>query len=563
MNDKPKMLLSERACLLLCVALGALQAWLLRYAMSSDGVSYLDIADAYFRGDWKSAINAYWSPLYSWCLGLALYLVKPSIWWEFITVNTVNFLIYVGALFCFRFLLHCVVRSLRENVAIASSDSVPLSESALQMLGYSLFLWCSLILIEVGKVAPDLLAAGLVFLIAGCLVELSNRHSYAKFALFGALAGVAYLARSIMFPLGFGLLAILLFSGKRSKTRVLGVLLSAAAFLIVCSPFILALSKTKGRFTFGDTGKLAYAEFVSPRPPGVHWQGKPAGSGTPMHPTRKLLDDPPVFEFGEPISGTYPPCDDPSYWNEGMRWRFRLRDQLHVLVAGALTYERLLLLREPGLLAGVLVLLFVGGKDTRKAIATGWPLLAVAGLSLAAYLLVLVLDRYIGTSMVLLFLAVFAGIRLPKNSWSEATSTYLSAAIALAVVLTVGGHLIENTYATTFTVGTDPPAKDQAKAALGLENLGLRPGDKVAVFGPGSFNLWARLGRFKIVAEAAAADANASEFWTFPTERRDLAYAILSRTGAKAVIAWEPPLTALDSRWNRVSSTNYYVYFFP
>ena len=34
--------------------------------MISDGVSYLDIGDAYFRGDWKAAVNAYWSPVYSW-----------------------------------------------------------------------------------------------------------------------------------------------------------------------------------------------------------------------------------------------------------------------------------------------------------------------------------------------------------------------------------------------------------------------------------------------------------------------------------------------------------------
>jgi len=524
-------------------------------------MSYLDIGDAYFRGDWKSAINAYWSPLYSWCVGLGLYIVRPSIWWEFITVHIVNFLIFVGALFCFRFLLHSMLRSMRESSSASSSDSVPLSENVFLMLSYSLFLWCSLILIEVGKVVPDLLTAGIVFLIAGYLVELSTCHSYAKFALIGALAGVAYLARGIMFPLGFGLLGILLFSGKNSKARVLGVVLSAGLFLMVCSPFILALSKAKGRFTFGDTGKLAYAQFVSPRAPQIHWQGEPAGSGTPAHPTRKLLETPPVFEFGEPIQGTYPPWDDPSYWNEGVRWRFRLRGQLHVLMASTLTYERLLFLREPVLLAGVLVFLFVGGKDTRRAIAANWPLLAMAGLSLAAYALVLVVERYVAASLVLLFLAIFAGIRLPRNSWLESASTYSSAAIALTVVLTVAGHLVENAYATTFAGGTDPPAKDQMMAASGLENLGLRAGDKVAVIGRGGFNAWARLGRFKIVAEAATADPAASEFWDFPPEYRDAAYECMSRTGAKAVVAWAPPKRALDSHWQKIS-TGYYAYFF-
>ena len=99
MNDSKEPVSIERWCLLVCLVLGAVQAWLLRYSMISDGISYLDIGDAYFRGDWNSAINAYWSPVYSWCVGLALYLFKPSIWWEFITVHIVNLLIYVGSLF--------------------------------------------------------------------------------------------------------------------------------------------------------------------------------------------------------------------------------------------------------------------------------------------------------------------------------------------------------------------------------------------------------------------------------------------------------------------------------
>jgi hypothetical protein len=41
------------------------------FQLSSDD-AIADIGDAYVRGDWHSAVNAYWSPLYSWFLGLAL-----------------------------------------------------------------------------------------------------------------------------------------------------------------------------------------------------------------------------------------------------------------------------------------------------------------------------------------------------------------------------------------------------------------------------------------------------------------------------------------------------------
>jgi len=560
MNDSKGPVSTERWCLIDCLVLGAVQAWILRYAMISDGISYLDIGDAYFRGDWKAAINAYWSPAYSWCLGLALYLFRPSIWWEFIVVHVVNLAIYVGALFCFRFFLHSVLRSLRDEQSTNTTSSVPLPESALLRVGYSLFLWCSLILIDLGRVTPDLLVAGIVFLMAGYLVELRRHASYAKFALFGALAGLAYLAKTIMLPVGIGFLVIVLFSARIERRRIIGSLISAAVFLTVCSPFIVALSKAKGRLTYGDTGRLAYATMVSPGTPQIHWQGEPAGSGTPVHPTRKILENPPVFEFGEPIRGTYPPWDDPSYFNEGARARFDLRSQIRMLISSTLAYERILN-REPGLLAGVLILAGMGGLGALRAIAGNWPLLVAAALSLAAYALVLVLDRYIAASMVLLFVALFAGIRLPKGSSHESIAKYVAAVVALSVLLTVAVQVGENAYRARM-VSADPSSKDQVEAALGLKNMGLPAGGKVAVIGYGIVNHWARLGRFRIVAEAPAPGPDVREFWAASPEARNLAYERLKATGAQAVIAWQPPMSALDPRWKKISSTDYYAYFF-
>ena len=39
---------------------------------------------------------------------------------------------------------------------------------------------------------------------------------------------------------------------------------------------------------------------------------------------------------------------------------------------------------------------------------------------------------------------------------------------------------------------------------MGLQSLGLTPGDKVAVIGDGSFAIWARLARLKIVSEVSS-----------------------------------------------------------
>jgi hypothetical protein len=40
------------------------------YRLNPDGVSYINIAEKYARGEWQHAINGYWGPLYCWLLAL-------------------------------------------------------------------------------------------------------------------------------------------------------------------------------------------------------------------------------------------------------------------------------------------------------------------------------------------------------------------------------------------------------------------------------------------------------------------------------------------------------------
>jgi hypothetical protein len=77
-TEKTNKYLLKSTCWLLAILLGALQTWANRYSVWVDVVSYLDIGDAYLQGNWTTAINACWSPFYSWLLGLALLIFKPS-----------------------------------------------------------------------------------------------------------------------------------------------------------------------------------------------------------------------------------------------------------------------------------------------------------------------------------------------------------------------------------------------------------------------------------------------------------------------------------------------------
>jgi len=155
------------------IALGLLHAWNGRYEVSPDGISYLDMGEAYLRGDWAMAVNGYWSPLYSWLLGAALAVLRPSAYWEFPAVHLVNFLVYVAALLGFSFLLGEVMRYQRERAdKVAGGGQATLPEWAWVVLGYVLFLWSALELITLRSVTPDMVVAACVFVAAALVVRM-------------------------------------------------------------------------------------------------------------------------------------------------------------------------------------------------------------------------------------------------------------------------------------------------------------------------------------------------------------------------------------------------------
>ncbi len=546
----------ERGLLVLCIALGAAQIWISRYALGSDGVSYLDVGDAFFRRNWAQAINGYWSPLYAWCEGIALGLFKPSLWWEPIIVHAVNFVIYVLSLLSFRFFLHTLLQAGRKDTANSLNESAPLSEWVLTGLGYCIFLWATVELIDASYITPDLMVAMFIFLIGAYLVKLRASGSFGNFALFGLLCGLGYWSKAVMFPVSFGMLTILLFSGAITRRCVLGVLLAAVTFLAVSAPFIAALSKQKGRLTFGDSGRLNYAFMVSPGIPQKNWQGDPPEGGVPKHTTRQVLDHPPTFEFAEPIGGTYPPWFDPSYWDGGAHGTWRFRSQIRALVQSARNYSKMLT-AQLGLLAGVGIFVLWGGAATRKSILSNWPLIAAGCLSICLYSLVLVRSRYVGGSFVLVFMGILAGIRLPREAQRMPAMKYITAGVMGSILFSIVAFLAEAAYVTN-TVYDYPTNKDYVRAADGLRSMGFQAGEKVAIVGDGDTQYWARLGKFKIVAEVFAPDAERLPFWSESVGRRRMAYECFRRAGAKIAVVWSPP-ASMDPGWERIGNTNYYM----
>jgi hypothetical protein len=186
-------------------------------------------------------------------------------------------------------------------------------------------------------------------------------------------------------------------------------LVSACVFLAVASPFITALSRSKGRLTFGDVGSVNYAAYIN----GVDFLfpgdgGKMTVKGGPVvegvdtpspfssklrHPARRIFDTPQAYEFGGPVGGTYPFWYDPSYWQEGIEPHFDLEGEVQAMTRAARLYRWLLLnpFRQLNFTVGLAILFLTGLRPWRffKRAATNWclliPALAGVGLYLVVY----------------------------------------------------------------------------------------------------------------------------------------------------------------------------------
>ena len=539
----------------IALSLNGFHAWVARHSTEMDGVSYLDMGDAYLAGDWDTAINAYWSPLYSWLLAGALWVVEPGPYNEFAVVRGVNFLVFIGCLSAFHFLLMQFIAAARDD-RHPEETALGLPEWAWLLVGYAIFIWCSMTSVHVARVTPDLCVAAFVFLAGGLLVRLNRGIGGRRTAvLLGLVLGIGYLTKAVMLPVGIVFLVACLIAPHGWRKALPGTALAAVAFLVVASPLIGVLSMQKGRLTFGDTGKLNYAWMVN-RVSQTHWLGEPPGSGNPVHGIRRVFTSPDIFEFGTPVAGTYPIWYDPSYWYEGVRLHFDWKEHLRVLETSLKAYFRVFSPLVP-LMIGVAMLYFI----RRDRIAVWRDLIRQSALllppvaALALYTLVHVEGRYVAPFGVLLCLVGLISVRLPDFRRSKR-------AIATVVGVAVATLSFQVAAATRNIVSRSEMYADHTTydVVAGLTELGIRDGDRVAYFGAWSPS-WARTLRVRIIAEMLWWNAEDKQFWALdPSAKRELLAAV-ARTGASMIVAQYGPDEALGQGWQRVGETQFMVYF--
>jgi len=540
----------KRLGIAVVLLLGLVRAWIGRFSMNADGISYHDLADAFSRRDWQAFLNAYWSPVYPALLSIAHLFLPTSKRWELLDARILNFVIYAAALLSFEFFYASLRRSLAARSADANELTAQLPEWPLWLLAHGLFLWVSLDLITVWGVCPDLAVSAFVYLIAGLILRFRLDPSWKIAAILGVVLGASYWTKAVMFPLAFAFMVIALLCAPSLRVAAKRGLVLGATFAIVAGPLVAALSLQKHRFTFGDSGRINYAMFVSPGGATRNWQGEPALGIIAAHPTRQLLSDPPVYEFAEPIGGTFPPWYDPSYWEEGRVPRFSLKAQFATVARHLLAYADLLLHQQSALLAAFLALFLIARPGALRAVGANWPLLLLVAAPLGLYALVHVETRFIGAYIAVLWLALFSPLRLPDHL--VRISGYLLLAVATTLVITVlanTAHVIHD--------GNPDSAVEQVVLSERLDAIGLHPGDRIAIVG-GAGIYSARLSHLKIVAEVMGEDTRA--FWRLTPEARDLVLRKFAESGARLVLAPAPAQRAEPS-WTKLDGLPYLVHW--
>ena len=543
---------------LLCgiaVGLGLVHTWLgLAAVHGMDGVSYLDMGDAYMRSDWDTAINGLWNPLYAVMAGAALHVVKPSPRWEFPFIHLLGFAIYIVALICFDFLWAELAEVRRKEERSSTGEaSAGFPDWAWLLIGYCLFLWVSLHVIRVVEESPDMLVAALVYLASALMLRISTGGARTgTFILLGLVLGVGYLAKAVMFPLSFVFLVVAAFVVLRQKQALVRPLVAFVVFLVMASPLILALSRTKGRLTFSDSGKINYLWHVD-GVPWMYWQGNFPGSGAPTHPPRQILTNPVIFEFAKPFAATYPPWYDPSYWYDGMKPHFNLKKEMGALSEAAATYYSLFFRPGAALIAISLTLLFLGRSFRDLARRLDLLIPTVAGMGM--YALIHVEPRYVGSFILVFWGAVLCQLRLPDSYHSRR----LFVCATLSIVIIYSAALAFGTLSAAASEGV-LSARYQAnfKVAESIRWAGLGSADPVASIGSHTGTTWARLARVRIVADMP----DGADFWLEGPDAQSKVLSAFQTSGAKAVVAEATSQPVSMDGWSRVGKTNFYLYIF-
>jgi hypothetical protein len=536
--------------------------WNVRDLISADGRAYVEVAtNAVQRGPQYLFSNGYWSPGYPALLAIVFKLLHPSIDWQLAIVHSFDWLLCLAAYACFTWFLMNLLRWLQD-----AHSGLPGGRGgifALLVFAYS-FLFVSHFDTTLWLVGPTVVMEGLVYLAAALCLRLSLPDSrLVHHIALGAVLAIGYAVKAPLFPLSLVLFAILLVWPVDRRFGRKGTAVAMLSFLIISSPVVAALSYSKGRITFGDSGSLNYAWYVNGVSRDAIWDGQLPRGTLLVHRPRMLLNDPPIVKFESEVDSAYPYWYDPSWWYDGVHGHFNLRQQIRQYLrcfgivpkvsiggGGSTVFQlgKRWLVPFLGLLGFV-----VAGLRVRTVYAVLrrnpwlilWPACAAA-----AFASVLLEYRYLVPFVVMVWTVLFAiAWKAIKTSVSTRIMLTVAAGLLLIFCPKLGREIVETQ--------RQPASSGNRAVTEQLTALGLRRGDELAtVSWPFvAYEGWLLGARFDI--EVLAKDPEALSRLPEPEVAGILQ--TLRANGAKAVFSEWRPAFRNDSGWIRLNDKRVFV----
>lgn len=533
------------------------QAWVFRYQVTADSISYLDMSDGVLPGfGWHRLISGIWSPLYPLLLGAGRRLFGVSAASEIAFSHWLNVPIFVFAFACFEVFLNQWLRLEPHQDQIRSADITGLPNWACASVAYALFLWSSLSAITLDFGRPDLLMSGFLYLAVGALLAMRARPArWSAYLGLGAILGMGYLAKAPMLPIGILILLASLMVVESWRPALKMAIACGGIILLVGSAYFVPLSLSRGQFTLGKSGAYNYLVNIDRAGTGEGWYlEKPGqGAGAFTHPPTEVFSSPSVYVFGRSSLVTHPLRFDPSEWMDGVRPRFAWKRQIGKSLEDLHELSQVLLQLLPATLVFLAAWFWARPRKTAWAnIRAAWPVWIVGIAGCAMYVGVHVESRYVGAFIALFCCGLLSALKdLPSGVKG---SRFVAATVGMVLLLLL--PITEQPYQRYWTAGPNP----DAEAAAGLNKLGIRTGDRVGRVSSKLTDLSIeRIARVEVIGEVDYTQAK--KFWSAPIEQQKQILSLLASAGAKAVIATTPELTdANRPDWRQLGSSRYWVW---
>lgn len=543
---------------------GSLLAWDGRFEGDPDGLAYQNIAEQVLRGNYGALSNPYWSPLYPLLNAAILAVLRPAPENLNPSLHIAAVVMYVMAALAFLYFIRQWIN------ATGAFDDEEERFYTLVFFGWCLFLWASLRLVNITYPMPDMLTLACILCAAGiCCRIASAGEKLSRYVLLGLVLGVGYIGKFSVAVMTLSLFASMLaFSADRTRTlRNLAV--AGAVFLAVAAPLIIPTSRRVGHFSLGESGKLNYAWHVNRSP--FLWTG-PGGFAAGETPVRVRHEDPLVLEFADASGSTLPIWYDPAYWHSGLRTSLSLRQ---IAVSFAMRLQELFRIAEDivPLIAGLWVLAWLR-RRTPPGVIPGRELRhlgAWAALICLPFLLVHVEFRYVAGAIFLLAMFAFH-LAERVSEWKIFNAVARVVAIAMLTTLIAPTH--RAVLHATEAVRGQRAEPEHVIVAHGLRDLGLKPGDAIAVAGYAFDAYYARIAGVFIHAQICDSASYADIDWHDPQAscrvneflRRDPSsqaelWDTLRRSGIRAVVTRDTEGMSPPSGWQKLGETHFWARF--